>query len=159
MLRRNETRDERRRHQCRDRRNSPEIVVVSLAVRWIEATLAGLRIKRLESPHGALVKDERTTSALLTGVDLSQNDVVVAGLVNRCHPATHLSRGTLQQRKTVGAEGHGQIFEAVLLLSGETRGKLRLMLAQNVYREETAFPDGHSGRAAFVRTEEKHARL
>jgi hypothetical protein len=162
MLRRNETRGERRQHlrdQRRDRRNAPENVVVSSTVRWIAATLAGLRIKRLENPHGTLVKDERTTSGLLTGVDLSQNDVVVAGLVNRRHPATHLGRGTLQQRKPVGAEGHGQIFEAVLVLSGETRGKIPLMLAQNVHGEETAFPNGHSCRAAFVRTEEKHARL
>ena len=99
-------------------------------------------------------------NALVTGGSRGLGlDVVIARLVDRSDPATHLGGGSLQQRQAVGAERDGKIFKPALLLSREARGQIGLMLAENVDREQSSFPDGRSCRAAFARAEQQHARL
>jgi hypothetical protein len=91
-----------------------------------------LESSALKASISAFVKDKRSASELFAREYLAQNDIVVACLVYRRDPATHLGGGSLQQREPVRAEGNGKIFKSALLISGEASGQIGLMLTENV---------------------------
>src|SRR5512133_3338715 len=113
----------------------------------------------LETPIGSLVKHKRAAGSLVAREHLTQNDVVVAGLVDRGDPAAELSGGPLEEWQPVCAERQGEIVETMLKRPRKAGGQLGLMLAKNVDREQTAFADRSPGRAAFVGAKQEEAWL
>lgn len=115
-----------------------EIGVISAAPRVFQT---GSRSNALKAPIGTLVKHERATGNLFAREDLTKNDIVVARPMYRGDPATHLGRGTLQQRKSVCAERNREIFKSVLR-PREAGRQFGLMLAKNIDREKSPASNG-----------------